>query len=87
MPQEKTFKTTRSRLASVLMRNGYDLIDREPNPYAPGFPYFCFRPVDERLLQIVREHYAEIGKEPPAFIDDWQKGFDRKRDAEKGGAR
>lgn len=84
MHREKTFKTTRSRLASELMANGYTLTAREPNPYNPECPYFCLRPVDPRMLQIIREHYAEIGKEPPAFIAEWQRGFDRKA-AEKGG--
>ena len=83
MHREKTFKTTRSRLASVLMANGYTLTAREPNPYNPECPFFCFQPVDERLLDLVCAHYAEVGKEPPAFVGEWQKGFDRK--AEKGG--
>lgn len=83
MHREKTFKTTRARLASMLMAEGYKVVSKEPNPYNPDFPLLGLQPVDPRMLQIIRAHYAEIGKEPPAFVNEWQKGFDRK--AQKGG--
>ena len=81
--REKHFKTTRGALVSELIEAGYNA-KIVPNPYNPQRPMWDVEPVDPRMLEIIRSYYAVIGKEPPAFIAEWQRGFDRK-DAEKGG--
>lgn len=83
MSRPKHFQTTRGALVSALIAAGYNAA-RIPNPYQPERPMWDITPVDESMLQIIRSYYADIGKEPPAFISDWQRGFDRKA-AEKGG--
>lgn len=83
--QEKHFKTTRGTLVSDLIRAGYNS-ELVPNPYNPNRPMWDVHPVDPRMLDIIRAHYAAIGKEPPAIIADWQRGYDRK-EAERGGTR
>ena len=72
----KHFITTRARLASKLLTNGY-YTEQVQNPYQPARPMWRITPVDKRLIDVVTEYYAEIGKEPPEIILQWQHALDK----------